>query len=146
MAAEVQKLAELLIASSWVVHRWSELCFNSGNFLVQLWGYKSISPLLLPSEIQHHRWEICTCYHFIYCSLTKKAISKMLTPKTLTSTPIRMKFQQDLLHFCEKLCHSIHRLIHSLEFQAHTRCDPTSLYSLMLCLVHVFTGFSTARK
>lgn len=60
------------------------------------------------------------------------------------------KFRQVLIHFCAKdhyrLCHTVHRLIHSLEFQAHTQCDPTSLYLSMFCLVHVFSGFSTVRK
>lgn len=120
-------------------------------------GVINLSPLLLPRQ----RYSItgvqgdlhtkgATSYHFIYCSLTKNAISKMLTPKTLTNTLMRMKFRHVLIHFCAKdqyrLCHTVHRLIHSLEFQAHTQCDPTSLYLSVLCLVHVFSGFSTVRK
>lgn len=85
-----------------------------------------------------------------YLPFLNKECNKMLTPKTLTNTLMRMKFQQVLIHFCAKdhyrLCHTVHRLIHSLEFQAHTQCDPTSLYLSMFCLVHVFSGFSTVRK
>lgn len=76
----------------------------------------------------------------------------LTTPKMLTNTQLKMKFQQVLIHapvFAKdrgKLCHTVRRLIHSLEFQAHTRYDPTGLYSSPLCPLRIFCGLSTVRK
>lgn len=57
--------------------------------MVQLWDFKSIPPSFLPhgdtvSRVGDLHAEVAES-HFLFCSLTKNAISKMLTPKTLTN-------------------------------------------------------------
>lgn len=130
--------------SSWqpaawrVTQEWRELCLDNSNSSVQGGDFKSSSPFLplrdtIPWVGDPHS-NGAVSYYFIFCSLTKNAIIRMLTPKMLTSTLMKMKFQQVLTHvpfFAKdhcRLCHPVHRLVHSLEFQADTWCDPTGLY------------------
>lgn len=139
------------------MQEWRALCLNSGDSWVQLWDFKSVSPSFLPlrdtvSRVGDLHAKGAASYHFLSCSLTKNVISKMLTLKTLTNMLMKTKFQQVLIHvpfFAKdhcRLCHTVHRLIHSLEFQAHTWCDPRDLYLSLLCPLHAFYGLSTVRK